>query len=285
MTDYLVFQNFAGVTVRKFLESFHISKKLVYKLEQAKAVFVNNSFVDFNYVLQKEDIIVICLDGFEKELTPTYDCPLEIIYEDEDLLLVKKPPGILVHPDGRDYQTLDNMVAHYYKEKELKRSVRHAYRLDYDTSGLLLYTKHFLAAAHINYQIENNKMRKLYYAVVENKMKNSQGIIDLNIGKNRHLNNRYLVSKTGKRAITKYKVLKTSAKQSLLEVEIITGRRHQIRVHLKHLGHPLVGDAFYGKKGKRLMLEAFYISFYHPRTQELTEFALPLPPEFKVMGE
>src|SRR5690554_6585021 len=110
MTDYLVFQNFAGVTVRKFLESFHISKKLVYKLEQAKAVFVNNSFVDFHYVLQKEDIIVICLDGFEQEFTPTYDCPLEIIYEDEDLLLVKKPPGILVHPDGRDYLTLDNMV-------------------------------------------------------------------------------------------------------------------------------------------------------------------------------
>ncbi|HHX80385.1 MAG TPA: RluA family pseudouridine synthase [Acholeplasmataceae bacterium] len=285
MTDNLVFQNVFGITVRMFLESFYISKKLIYKLEQAKAVFVNQKLANFNYVLEKEDILVIYLDEFEEELTMTYDNPLTIIYEDEDLLLVRKPPGILVHPDGKDFQTLDNMVAHYYREIGLKRTARHAYRLDYDTGGLLLYTKHFLAAAHINYQIENNKMRKIYYAVVEGKMKNSQGVIDLKIGKNRHLNNRYLVSESGKRAITKYKVLKSSETRSLLEVEIETGRRHQIRVHLKHLGHPLVGDAYYGKKGKRLLLEAFYLSFYHPRMQELMKFALPLPPEFKVTGE
>lgn len=281
MSDFLLFQNICGLSVRMFLERFHISKKLIYKLEQEKALIVNQEPVKADYVLKNQDKLMIVLDEFEKESLQPSKGPLKINYEDEDLLLVYKSPGILVHPDGNEKMTLDNIIAGYFLRNGITRTVRHAYRLDYDASGLLLYTKHFLAASHINYQIENNILRKKYYAVVEGRME-KDGLIDLKIGKDRHRNNRYIVSKTGKSAQTKYRVIKSGKKRSLLEVEIITGRRHQIRVHFSHIGHPLVGDSYYGKQGKRFLLEAYYISFIHPRTGEFKEFVLPLPDDFKI---
>lgn len=276
--NHFLFQNISGISVRSFLESFWISKKLIYKLERSKALTVNAETVGFDFVLQSRDVIKISLEEFEKETLIPHEGPLTVIYEDADLLLVNKPPGILVHPDGTGKLSLDNLVAHHYLRKGLKRKARHAYRLDYHASGLLLYPKHFLAAAHINHQLEYGMMKKLYYAVVEGKVERG-GAIDLRIGRDRHRNNRYRVSKT---ALTYYRVLQAGEKRSLLEIEIKTGRRHQIRVHFSHLGHPLVGDGYYGKKGERLMLHAFYLSFQHPRTGERKEFVLPLPKEFTI---
>jgi 23S rRNA pseudouridine1911/1915/1917 synthase len=282
MAEKLVFRNIESLSVREFLESFHISNKMLYKLKNSKAVSVNSETIDFNYLLKSNDCLTIEINNFEKKLTNPYDRPLDIIFEDEDILLVRKPPGILVHPDGNDNHTLDNIVSYHYLKQGIRRTVRHCHRLDVDTGGLILYAKHFLASAHLNYQIEKNLLKKRYYALVLGKMENTFGTINLCIGKNRHENNRYLVSKSGKSACTKYRVLKSNECHSLLEVEIFTGRRHQIRVHLKHIGHPIVGDSYYGKKGDRFFLEAFYLSFLHPRNKKQLEFQLPLPDDFKI---
>ena len=283
MNSHLVFQGIDGISVQTFLESFHISKKLIYQLQQTKALTVNGEFVGFENTLKPKDKIRIRLDDFEKGSLPPVEGELEVIYEDEDLLLVNKPSGILVHPDGNGQTSLDNLVVGHFLKEGLERKARHAYRLDRDASGLLLYPKHFLAAAHINHQIETGKMRKRYWAVVEGKVE-KDGFVDLRIGRDRHRSNRYRVSSTGKEALTSYRVLEAGRERTLLEVEIAHGRRHQIRVHMSHIGHPIVGDAYYGRKGPRLMLHAFYLCFLHPRTGEAMEFSLPLPKEFSTRG-
>lgn len=175
--NHFLFQNISGISVRSFLESFWISKKLIYKLERSKALTVNAETVGFDFVLQSRDVIKISLEEFEKETLIPHEGPLTVIYEDADLLLVNKPPGILVHPDGTGKLSLDNLVAHHYLRKGLKRKASHAYRRDYHASGLLLYPKHFLAAAHINHQLENGMMKKLYYAVVEVKVEGAARLI------------------------------------------------------------------------------------------------------------
>lgn len=282
MSEKLVFSNIEGITVRDFLNSFHISKKTISKLENTQSIFINNQKVNFETVLEANDSLTIIIDDFKKNIPAPYDHPLEVVFEDEDILLVRKPPGLLVHSDGNDKFTLDNIVSFHFMKQGIQRTPRPCHRLDIDTCGLILYAKHFLASAHLNYQIENNLIKKRYYALVEGKMESKAGTIDCKIGRNRHQNNRYRVSKTGKAALTKYKVLLVSQKYTLLEVEILTGRRHQIRVHLQHLNHPVVGDAYYGKPGTRLYLEAFYLSFIHPRNHQFLEFKLPLPDDFQI---
>lgn len=278
--DKLDFTAIAGLSLRDFLLSFSVSKTSVYKMHTDKLVVVNGEEKSFDYVLQENDFVSIDIESFETGSIPPYDFPLSIIYEDEDILIVNKPRGMLVHSDGRDHHTLNNALSCYYQQKGIRRLVRHCHRLDYETGGLLLYAKHFLAHAFINEQIEKRTLRKKYYALVAGRVQPEAGFIDLKIGRNRHLKNQYMVSPTGKEALTVYKTLKSNERASLLDVEIRTGRTHQIRVHFSYLKHPLIGDAIYGLPGKKLMLEAYYLAFIHPRSRKKVEFSLPVPDDF-----
>jgi 23S rRNA pseudouridine1911/1915/1917 synthase len=278
--DKLFFLAIPGLSLREFLLSFRIAKTYAYKMQTDKLVEVNGEYRDFSYILKPGDVVSIDIESFEIGTIETYDYPLAIIYEDEDILIVNKPQGMLVHSDGHDNKTLNNAVAYHYQQEGIKRRVRHCHRLDYETGGLLLYAKHFLAHAFLNDQIEKRSFKKKYYALVTGKMQPESGLIDLKIGRNRHLRNQYMVSHTGKESLTYYQTIKSNEKSSLLDIEIRTGRTHQIRVHFSHLHHPLIGDAIYGTPGQKLMLEAYYMSFIHPRTREIVEFFLPVPDDF-----
>lgn len=266
-----------------FLQSFHLSKKNIQELFANKRLAINGIEAIKNVRYEQGDLILI--DYYEDtEIKPFYQ-KLDIVYEDEDILAINKPVNLLVHPDGNSNQTLDNMVFAYYLQKNNALNPRHLHRLDKDTSGLVLYAKHLLAHAFLNYQIEKELIEKHYYAIIEGTIEEPSGIIDLPIGRNRHESNKYLVNLQGKSAVTVYNTVKSSKNFSLLDVVIKTGRTHQIRVHLSHLNHPIVGDKLYGKPARRLMLHAYGLVFIHPRTRQKVNIRTRIPDDFLLNNE
>lgn len=266
-----------------FLQSFHLSKKNIQELLSNKRLAINGMEVTQNIRYQKGDLILV--DYYEDtEIKPFYK-KLEIVYEDDDILVVNKPINLLVHPDGHSEQTLDNMVFAYYLQKNNALNPRHLHRLDKDTSGLVLYAKHLLAHAFLNYQIEKELIEKHYFAIIEGKMEKPHGIIDYPIGRNRHESNKYLVNLQGKSAFTVYDTIKSANNFSLLDIVIKTGRTHQIRVHLSHLNHPIIGDKLYGKPANRLMLHAYCLEFIHPRTRKKVSIRTNIPDDFLLINE
>ncbi|MGD9605336.1 MAG: RluA family pseudouridine synthase [Bacilli bacterium] len=266
-----------------FLQSFYLSKKTINEFIYHGHVAINGLETKNNEFYKQGNLITITY--YEETNIKPYFFLLVIVFEDDDLLIVNKPTNLLVHPDDNSEKTLDNIVYAYFINKNNPINPRHLHRLDTDTSGLVIYAKHLLAHAFLNYQIENNLVEKKYYAIVEGTLKQKQGTIDLPIGRNRHEANKSIVSKQGKRAITEFKVIKEQNKQSLLDVTIHTGRTHQIRVHLAHLDHPVVGDKLYGTQAERLMLHAYYLAFIHPRTKKKTFIQIDIPSDFTLKNE
>lgn len=207
--------------------------------------------------------------------------PLAIPYEDEHLLVVDKPAGLAVHPtEPGQMGTLANGLAFHYREKELKIKIRHIHRLDKETSGLLLVAKHALSHTLLDEALRERRIKRLYLALVTGRLTEKKGRIDLPIGRDRHHATRRRVSQTGDRAITEYEVIREYPSGSLVQLELKTGRTHQIRVHLSHLGHPLLGDALYGGDAaliRRQALHAAHLSFIHPFTGQELAFNSPLP--------
>lgn len=269
------------MTLEDFLKRYHLSKPNIYKLFSNKLIEVNDQVQNSLYIIKPGDIISINLEGFASQEIKPWKHPLTIIYEDEDLLIVNKPVKLLVHPDGKNEKTLANAVAFYYQINNHHYPARHIHRLDYDTSGIMVFAKHLLAHSFLNYQMETRQFQKKYYALVEGRMKKPSEDINLPIGRNRHLAGIYIVSPTGKEAVTQYQVVEEYDNSSLLAITIKTGRTHQIRVHLSHLGHPIIGDPIYGNANGRLMLHASSVSFLHPRSMELVSYKCPLPKEFE----
>lgn len=268
----------------QWLQEFYISKKNINTLVENKLIMVNNDVVSLNTILQTNDLVSINLVEFENNNYLQYKKEIEILYEDEDILVVNKPTKILIHPDGFCEQTLGNVISFYYHRINLNRSIRHIHRLDFETSGCLIYAKHFLAQSFLEQQIENRLVKRFYTAICHGKVNQKEGTINSPIGRNRHRSGEYIVTKNGKEALTHYKLLKYAKGLSLLEIQIETGRTHQIRVHLNSVGHPIVGDKVYGKKENiRLMLHASKVEFIHPRSRQRIEVVAPLPKEFNKM--
>ncbi len=243
--------------------------------------------------LREGDIICVCVPEPEKlDITPE-DIPLEIVYEDEHLLVVDKPKGMVVHPAPGNYSgTLVNAVLYHCRGRlsSINGVIRPGivHRIDKDTSGLLVVAKSDEAHAGLAEQLESHSMRRAYRAVVYNNFKETEGTIDKNIG--RDPKNRLKMAVTGensgKRAVTDYRVIERSGNFCFIECRLRTGRTHQIRVHMAYIGHPLLGDPVYGpKKGafgiEGQVLHAFELGFVHPVTGEELFFNSPLPEYFK----
>ena len=215
--------------------------------------------------------------------------PLDVLYEDEDLVVINKPPGLVVHPGaGQRERTLVNALLHHFPKlsgiggKERPGIV---HRLDKETSGCLVVAKNDEAHRGLSAQFEARTVEKVYLTLVGGRLRKSSGIIEEKIG--RHPVDRQrmsIASKRGRAAKTEYRVLSASEEMSLLECKLHSGRTHQIRVHLHHLGHPVLGDKVYGgrfaKSLPRQMLHAWKLAFQHPRTGERKEFEAPLPDDF-----
>ena len=216
------------------------------------------------------------------------DIPLTILYQDADLAVVVKPCGMVVHPAaGNEDGTLVNALLHHLDSLggiggELRPGIVH--RLDKDTSGLLLVAKNDAAQLALSEQLSGRKMEKHYRALVEGNLSQDEGRIEAAIARSKKDRKKMAVEPDGREAITEWTVLARGRGVTLLDVHILTGRTHQIRVHMKHIGHPVCGDPIYGSpkgtKVSRLMLHAYSLAFTHPRTGERMMFTAPLPEEF-----
>ena len=216
------------------------------------------------------------------------DLPLEILYEDEDLAVVNKPRGMVVHPAaGHEDGTMVNALLHHLSSLgsiggELRPGIVH--RLDKDTSGLLLVAKNDETQLLLSRMLQERKIEKHYRVLVEGIPKEQSGRIVLPIGRSRHDRKKMDVDPEGREAITEWRILAEGRNCALLDVRILTGRTHQIRVHMRSMHHPVCGDPLYGvDRGVHvpcLMLHAFSLSFAHPRTGENKTFQAPLPEDF-----
>ncbi|MDE6655764.1 MAG: RluA family pseudouridine synthase [Anaeroplasmataceae bacterium] len=282
-TSYKITSHSATKTLKEYLESYHLGKNKISSLFSSKAIFINGKLGTPNSILKLGDIVTI---DIEEEIDFLPDVKkLDILYEDDYLLVLNKPSHILVHPDDKAKRgTLCNIVAYYYKNKGYSYQVRYAHRLDMDTTGVLLFAKDSLTLAKLDEMISTHELKRTYLCLALGKFKNKKGTIDAPIGEDRHHQQRKRISKTGKTAVTHYEVLKEFKKFSLVQVQLETGRTHQIRVHLASIGHPLLGDELYGAPDlqvPRVMLHSYEAQFIHPVTHEEMRITKDIPYDMK----
>lgn len=258
-----------SINLNDCLKQLMFSKKDIHLLKMEKRLKVNDDIVISDIVLHKNDVLEIdVIKDEEIDKTPIFQ-NIKILYEDDFVLVVDKPIGIIIHDDGNtDTLTLDNLIAGYYQSTSQKHRILHVHRLDKETSGCILYCKQSYLIAYFDYCIANNLINRNYLALVAGII-DKEMIINKKIGKDRHINNKYRISNSGKDATTIIKPIKQQKDTTLIECSLKTGRTHQIRVHLQAIGHPIIGDTIYcGKKHDRLMLHSYKLSFVHPITNE-----------------
>lgn len=254
-----------------------------------ECIFVNGVNVKANYKLKTNDVIkVIIKEATESSIEPQ-DIPLDIYYEDSDIIVVNKPSGMVVHPAIGNYKdTLVNALLFHCNDLsgingEIRAGIVH--RIDKDTSGLLVACKNDLAHKSLSEQFALHQVNKIYYALVYGVIPHNVGTINAPIGRNPSSRQQMAVVENGKEAITKFKVIERFNKYTLVEVKLETGRTHQIRVHMKYIGFPLVGDPIYGPRKvygtMGQLLHAKKLEFYHPRTKQLLSFDCPIPSYFQ----
>ena len=268
-------------TIIEYLESFYISKSKIYKLFLDNLILLNNHKCKREDKIKKGDVLSLILDE-EIDYKPAKG-KLDIIYEDDYLLIINKKHGIIIHNGKDNDDSLANLVAGYYLENGIYLNVRYAHRIDNETSGLIIFCKDILTHAYMNHYIETHDIRRTYRLLITGKLRENKGTIDKPIGEDRH-SNKMRISQTGKESITHYKVLKAFNDYSYLECTLLTGRKHQIRVHMASLGHPLLGDLLYGAKDEyidRCALHSYSVKFIHPVYKEEMEFIAELPSDMK----
>lgn len=286
---YEIPDEFNGKTVKDFLKHNKISVAMTTKLKKKEnGIMLNGKRVFVTEKLLKGDVLELLTESkedFSEFIYPTKGT-LDIIYEDEDFLAVNKPPYLPVHPSkGHPYDSLANIVVYYYKQKNENFTFRCINRLDKDTSGVTLIAKNAYAHELMRRLNIENKINKTYYAIVHGMPQPAEGKIDLPIYRPEEATIKRIVSDCGKEAITLYKTVKTNSLLSLVEINLITGRTHQIRVHFSHIGHPLAGDFLYGNENdgviSRQALHCGKISFQHPLSGELLNLKAELPKDMK----
>lgn len=261
-----------------------LSRSIVKKLIDDKKVAVNQAIERASRKLRAEDQIELAFELAELDRQPSINLP--VIYEDDDCLVVDKPVGILSHSKGvfNPEATVASFIAPRLAGLEGDRAGI-VHRLDRATSGLMICAKNASAQSWLQKQFSQRKVKKVYYAVVEGHLRPAEALIDIAIERNPRKPKTFMTSRGGKTAQTGYQVIQEAPNYSLLRLEPRTGRTHQLRVHLKHLGHPIVGDTFYdGQSASRLMLHAAELEITTPSHQRKV-FKSPLPAEFEAILE
>ncbi|MEY8426253.1 RluA family pseudouridine synthase [Lachnospiraceae bacterium 46-15] len=294
--DFCVPESVSGQRIDRFLADIldGQSRSYLQKLVKEGRVLVQGKSVKANYkVASGESITVEIPDVEEPDICPE-DIPLSILYEDEDLLVVDKPKGMVVHPSAGHYSgTLVNALMYHCAGElsgingVLRPGIVH--RIDMDTTGSLVVCKNDFSHNCLAEQLKNHSITRKYRAIVYGGFKEDEGTVDAPIG--RHPIDRKKMSvnhKNGKDAVTHYRVLERLGKFTYIECQLETGRTHQIRVHMAGIGHPLLGDGVYGPsvspyKLQGQTLHAQVLGFVHPRTHEYMEFEAPLPEYFEGM--
>lgn len=253
-------------------------------------ITVNGEAVKGNYKLALGDVIALIMPEPEFVEIVAENIPLDVYYEDQDLIVVNKQRGMVVHPaPGHSSGTLVNALMYHCKDLsgingELRPGIVH--RIDKDTSGLIMAAKNDKAHASLAAQLKEHSVTRKYMALVHGNLSHDQGTVDAPIGRDAQDRKMYTVTeKNSKHAVTHFQVMERFGDYTLLELKLETGRTHQIRVHMKFIGHPLVGDPMYGRsKGIKMegqALHAAVLGFIHPTTSEYMEFSAPLPQDIE----
>lgn len=293
MKNVIVNENDKGKRLDIYIaENFNeLSRTMIKKLIESNNVLVNDKSEKVSYKVQANDNISIDVPEAKETKLKAQEIPLDIIYEDSDIIVVNKPKGMVVHPaNGNPDGTLVNAILSICKNSlsgiggELRPGIVH--RLDKDTSGLIIVAKNDKAHINMSEQIKERNVKKTYIALVRGNVPEEEATINMPIGRSTKDKKKMAVTKNGKQAITHFKVLKRYSKYTLLEIKIETGRTHQIRVHMAEIGYPVVGDAVYsngknefGIEGQ--MLHAYKLEFMHPITNKHMELTAPLPQYFE----
>lgn len=269
-----------------------ISRSALQKLIEKGNITVNGKNISKNYKLRADDMIQVDIPEPEELNIVPEKIPLDILFEDDDLIVLNKPQNMVVHPAPGHYSgTLVNGLMYHCGDNlsgingVMRPGIVH--RIDKDTSGVLVIAKSDLAHRGLSEQLAEHSMKRIYNAIVYNNIKDDFGTVETNIGRSQNDRKKMAVlPRGGRHAVTHYRVLDRMGKFNLVELQLETGRTHQIRVHMAHIGHPLLGDPVYGPKKQIYNLEgqvlhAKVLGFVHPRTGEYMEFDTDLPEYFK----
>ncbi|WZY01106.1 RluA family pseudouridine synthase [Bacillus sp. FSL W7-1360] len=269
-----------------------VSRTSVQRLIHDGAVKVNGQMIKPNYKVQIDDHIDFAFPKASETVIESEDIPLDIVYEDEDVMVVNKPRGMVVHPaPGHRSGTLVNALLYHCRHlPSMDEHVRPGlvHRIDKDTSGLLMVAKNEFAHAHLSAQLKDKTTERLYKTIVHGVIPHAKGTIDAPIGRDQRDRQKMTVTHVNsKNAVTHFTLDETFAHYSYVSCQLETGRTHQIRVHFAYIGHPVAGDAKYGRK-KTLpidgqALHAEILGFSHPRTGEALRFFAPIPEDMHTL--
>ena len=291
MKEYIVEESGKRLDSYVASQDEEITRTATQRLIEQGHILVNGKKQKVSYKVSKGDIISIEEVKVQPIELKAQEIPIEIIYEDNDIIVVNKPKGMVVHPaNGNPDGTLVNAIMAICKDSlsgiggEIRPGIVH--RLDKDTSGLLIVAKNDKAHVNMSEQIKNHEVKKTYIALVRGIVKENEATIDMPIGRSTSDRKKMAVTKNGKNAVTHIKVLKRYDKYTLLQVNIETGRTHQIRVHLSYIGYPIVGDCTYsnGKNEFGIVGQCLHsksLEFKHPITGKEMKLEAPLPEYFE----
>ena len=278
-----------GKSVKQIIDQqFSLSSRTLSKLKKSGGIKVNGENVTVRYILNIGDILTLSLDDIPSETIEKVDIPLDVLYEDDDMLIVNKPLGMPTHPSqGHHGDTLANAVMFRYKDIDF--TFRAITRLDGDTTGVVLIARNALSAQRLTDSLQKGDIKKEYAAVVIGTPCQKEGVINAPISRCENSVIKRKISDDGKNAITEYKLdfTRHDGKYSLVKAFPITGRTHQIRLHLSHIGHPIYGDFLYGEPidGVRAYLHCRALTLPHPMTGEVLKIEAPLPTDIKEIME
>ena len=293
MDNLIVTAEDKDIRIDKYISSKleNFSRANIQRMIENGDILVNGKKVRTSYKIQGNDKIKITFEEPKEAHLKPEDIALDFVYEDNDILVVNKQKGLVVHPgNGNPNGTLVNAVMAHCKDSlsgiggEIRPGIVH--RIDKDTSGLLIIAKNDIAHINLSEQIKNHEVKKTYLALVRGRIKEQEATINMPIARDEKNRIKMAVDKNGKAAITHFKVLKKYENYTFLEVNIETGRTHQIRVHLSKIGFPLVGDSVYsnGKNPFEVqgqMLHSYRLEFKHPVTGEILKLEAKLPKYFQ----
>ena len=280
-----------GERIDSFLSGkTEFTRTRIQQLIKDKNITVNGKATKSSYKIEENDEIVIEVPEAETTEIKPENIKIDIVYEDSDIAVINKQAGLVVHPAHGHYSgTLVNAILYHIKDLsgingEIRPGIVH--RLDKDTSGLIVIAKNDKVHTTLTEMFQEKKIRKTYLAILKGKLNKSEGKIVTQIGRDKNDRKKMTVIDDitkGKNAITNYKVVSQNNLFTLVKVNIETGRTHQIRVHMRHLGYPILGDSVYGRKDneKRQMLHAYKLEFLHPVTGHQMEFTGEIPEDFQ----